>query len=248
MTIPLDGVPPHGTVAAALQWAARQAGGRPVSTLDLLVALMRADSTGEWHRLWLHCGDADAIAAKPVQDPASEARGPWKGTPLTHTCAEALDVSRRLAERYGFSPLPAGILALGLVADDTSAASRALGQGLGRQDLLQLLQDAILGTTLSSLRTTLPKALAESAVVGEAAVAIPPHTPPPTPRHASTASRSSLPPGQYVPVRDEALLQFLEEGRRRRRRADKVWLCCCVVPLMIWLLAFLLAFAVAERS
>jgi WD domain, G-beta repeat len=169
----LDGVTLHGTVIAALRSAGAGAGagagasGRPVGTRDLLVALMRSDNAGEWHRVWLHSGDADAIEAKPLQDLAAEAAGTWQGMTLTRTCLYALEVSRRLSERYRMSPLPPGILALGLIADDTSAASRALGDGLGRNDLITLVQDAVLGTRLGGLQALLPAILADSRAVYE---------------------------------------------------------------------------------
>ena len=201
----LDGVPLHGTVVAALRSAARVTGGRPVDTRDVLVALMRADASGEWHRVWLYCGNDDAIAALSVEDPACDAVGTWESIPLTGACAIALEASGRLSRRYDLRPVPTGVLALGLVADERSAASRALGRaGLGRQDLVELLQQAVLGTSLRGLDNALPQVLAEArqalgprpvapqtpraaapapAAVAASAPAPPPRNPPACPRH-----------------------------------------------------------------
>ncbi|WP_089106151.1 Clp protease N-terminal domain-containing protein [Streptomyces hyaluromycini] len=159
----LRDLPLHSSVTQALRAAAPT--GPPVGTRELLVALMRADNAGEWHRIWLHCGNDEAVAAMPFQDPeqgpGGAAAGLWESIPLTSACVTALEVAARLAKRYDMWPLPPGLLALGLVADDTCGASRALGQGLGRLELIDLLQRAILGTTLSGLRTALPQILDE---------------------------------------------------------------------------------------
>jgi WD40 repeat protein len=209
----LNGVALHGTVIAALRSAGRKACGRPVGTRDLLVALMRSDSAGEWHRIWLNCGDSDAIEAKQGRDLAAEAAGTWEGIPVGGTCLHALDVSRRLSERYRMSPLPAGILALGLIADDTSAASRALGEGLGRSDLTALIQDAILGTRLDGLQSLLPRLLADSHAA---------YDPPQAPSAGNVPRRAGSSPPSWPdtrPPRPPRSAPRLRRPRRRRRRA-----------------------------
>lgn len=157
----LRGVELHGSVATALRTAGAQVSGRPIDTRDLLVALMRVDA-GEWGRLWLHCGDPDQIAGKIVLDPATGSSASWEGVPLTDSCATALDIGVRLAHRYHMWPLPAGLLALALVADESTAAAQALGENLDRAELLQLLQSDILGVSLSGIDTVLPAVVAES--------------------------------------------------------------------------------------
>jgi hypothetical protein len=154
------GVPLHSTVVRALRTAGNRVGSRPVDTRDLLVALMIEDSSGHWDRIWLHCGDAEAIAGKIALDPGGASSAVWEGIPLTDSCAAVLEISGRLAQRYNMHPLPAGILALGLVADDSTAAAQALRDGLGRDELLGFLQSEILGVSLSGLDQVLPTIVA----------------------------------------------------------------------------------------
>lgn len=156
-------VPLHPTVVTALRAAGARGGIVPVDTRDLLVALMRADSSGSWHRVWLHCGDSDAVAGQLAIDPVAASTREWENIQLTGTCAVALEVAWRLAYRYNLGPLSAGIVAISLVADDSSAAAQALrAGGLTRDELLETLQSDILGVPLRGLDTVLPTVLAES--------------------------------------------------------------------------------------
>ncbi|MEC3919415.1 hypothetical protein [Nocardia sp. CDC160] len=107
----LAGAPLHPAVIAALRAAAADAGSRPIDTRDLLVALMHADQSGEWSRIWLHTGDIDAIAGTVAVDPEPASSAVWEGVPATDTCAIALDVSGRLAFRYNLWPIPVGLIA-----------------------------------------------------------------------------------------------------------------------------------------
>jgi hypothetical protein len=215
--------------------AGEKAGGRPVGTHDLLVAIMRSDESGEWHRIWLHCGDDVDIAANPVRDTNCEPAGAWAGIPLTRMSVHALDVSKRLSDRYRFSPLPVGILALGLVADHASGASRALGRGIGRGELLVLLQDAILGVTLNDLESLLPKLLAESRTAD---------TDPVEPQRGLP-----LPPSPYLPssspapsVQHDPLIRYLEDQRRSRKERETMALTIYLIiaaPFLLFLLYML---------
>ncbi|WP_280265976.1 hypothetical protein [Nocardia wallacei] len=157
----LDGVELHESVVVALRTAGSRVPRRPVDTRDLLVALMRADTAGAWDRVWLHCGDPDGIAGKVVLDAANGSSASWEDVPLTDSCATALDIAGRLAHRYNLRPLPVGVLALALVADESSAAARAL-DGLERAELLRLLQSDVLGLPLGGIETTLPRLVAEA--------------------------------------------------------------------------------------
>ncbi|GAB2719141.1 hypothetical protein [Nocardia thraciensis] len=144
----------HESVTVALRTAGSRVSPRPVDTRDLLVALMRADVAGAWDRVWLHCGDPDGIAGKTVLDTANGSSASWEGVRLTDSCATALDIAGRLAHRYDLWPLPAGVLALALVADENCAAARAL-DGLARAELLSLLQSDVLGLPLGGIESAL---------------------------------------------------------------------------------------------
>ncbi|BAW07115.1 hypothetical protein NS07_v2contig00114-0004 [Nocardia seriolae] len=171
------GVALTDTVVRALRTAGIEAAGRPVDTHDLLIALMRADSAGEWDRVWLHSGDIDAIAAEVVVDPRGYSDARWENAALTASCGAALDICTKLAIRYNFPTVPVGLLTLALVADGTTAAAQALGNDLGRADLLRLLQSDVLGMPLAGLDTVLPRLVAESATAWPVPVARPPMMP-----------------------------------------------------------------------
>ncbi|MEC3953760.1 hypothetical protein VMT65_12030 [Nocardia sp. CDC153] len=176
----LAGAPLHPAVVTALRAAAAEAGARPVDTRDLLVALMRADQSGEWSRIWLHTGDIDAVAGTVAVDPEPASSAAWDGIPVTDTCAIALDVGGRLAFRYNLWPIPVGLIAIGLVADPTSAAGQALGGGVEHAELLRMLQSEILGMPLSGLDVILPTVLGEARAAHRGGSASP--NPPAAPR------------------------------------------------------------------
>ncbi|MFE3188561.1 hypothetical protein ACFXHA_06095 [Nocardia sp. NPDC059240] len=151
----LTGAPLHSTVVAALREAGERVSPHPVDTRDLLVALIRADEPSRWSRILLHTGDADALAVEPVLDPASGTSSDWSGIPVTDSCAVALDIAGRLAQRYSKWPMPVGILVLGLIADESTAAAQVLAAGLDRAQLLRHIQDEVLGSSLDGLDTML---------------------------------------------------------------------------------------------
>ncbi|WP_067818754.1 hypothetical protein [Nocardia inohanensis] len=157
----LAGAPLHSTVIAAL----RTAGARishAVDTRDLLVALIRVDEPSRWSRIEVQAGEVEVLAAGVALDPVNRSTADWSGIPLTGTCATALDIAERLARHYDLWPLPPGILALGLIADETSAAAMVLGEELERGELLRLIQDKVLGVALHGLDARLPGIVAEA--------------------------------------------------------------------------------------
>ncbi|UGT39546.1 hypothetical protein LTV02_26225 [Nocardia yamanashiensis] len=144
---------------AALRTASQRIS-HSIDTRDLLVALMRVDESANWSRIRLHAGDIDAIAGKVALDPLNRSTADWNGTPVTGSCAAALDVAARLAGHYNLWPLPPGMLALGLVADESSSAAQVLGNDLGHGELLRLIQDEVLGVALHGLDAVLPAMVA----------------------------------------------------------------------------------------
>ncbi|MFC9994095.1 hypothetical protein [Nocardia sp. NPDC127526] len=159
----LVGVPLHSTVELALRAAGAQTAPRPVDTQHLLVTLMRADSSGQWYRLWLHAGGIKTITGKIVLDPSNYTAATWEGVPLTYACARALDIGARLSRRYDIWPLTVGVLTIALVADQSSGAAQALADGIDRDTLLDILQTDVLGVGLGSLADTLNAVLSETA-------------------------------------------------------------------------------------
>ncbi|MEV6773549.1 hypothetical protein AB0N05_33450 [Nocardia sp. NPDC051030] len=157
----LVGVPMHSTVELALRAAAAQTIPEPLNTQRLLVTLMRADSSGQWYRLWLHAGGIKAITGKFVLDPTNYTAATWDGVPLTFACARALDISARLSHRYDIWPLTVGMVTIGLIADQSSGAAQALTDNLDRETLLEILQTDVLGVRLTNLDDTLTTILSE---------------------------------------------------------------------------------------
>lgn len=76
--------------------------------------------------------------------------GEWRGVPLTAHAAAALRSAAKISYKYDLGPVPPGALALGLVADPTSAASEALSEKsqLPHHELVKLLQRELLGVAL----------------------------------------------------------------------------------------------------
>ncbi|WP_280425925.1 hypothetical protein [Nocardia carnea] len=154
------GLPLHPTVVNALWQAKSEAGSRPVDTRGLLVALMRVDTPGNWERIRLHCGDCNSLAEKVAVDPAPGITAHWEGIRLTDTCAQALRTAVELAQHNNLHGVPAGMLALGLLADSSTAAAQVLHDGLGHRELLDIVHADVLGGTFTGIDAELRPATA----------------------------------------------------------------------------------------
>jgi hypothetical protein len=141
-------------VRAAVDTAAANAApGHAVDTRDVLLALMRIDAQGEWDRVALHFANEETIGWAPVIDPQPGSARTWGSAPLSGTCAEALALAVRLADAYRTDDVSVGLAAVALVADPDSAAAMVLTGGDTRQHvrLLEVLQEAVVGATLTNL-------------------------------------------------------------------------------------------------
>ena len=125
---------------------------RPMDTKMVMVALMAADVTGHWERIWLETKDQAAIERTAAEDPASSASGFWNKTQLTGACQQAFSFAADLARRRSLMPLPPGVLALGLISDLSNAACAAMGiaEHEHQARVARLIQE-MLGVTLSGL-------------------------------------------------------------------------------------------------
>lgn len=143
------------TVESALRAAAAQAGrrDRPLDTKTLLVALMDADPAGRWDRIWLESRSREAIEQAGYEDPPLPVCH-WNNVAMTGACARAFETAWRVSQQYRLTPLQLGVLVLGLIADKSSAASRALN--IDDQDqqtsMARLIQENLIGTDLPDLR------------------------------------------------------------------------------------------------
>ena len=150
------------TVVAALRLAAAERpSGAPLTTGRVLSALARVDMTNDWQRIWLHTGDpmltdlADTPDPAGAQLPDSGLRAvrdcrQWQGVPISGSLARALTLLKRICSRYHLVPAPSGAMALALLADPASGATRALLRpgGPSHENLLELIQSDLLDTTL----------------------------------------------------------------------------------------------------
>jgi hypothetical protein len=150
---PLDDVLVTTAAFNALEIAGARRAGRPVGTTALLSAILAVDDPGPWNAVQLGASflDADAVADYPDLD--AESDGVWCAVPLTATATRALATAARIARDYDLEPMPPGALALGLVSEPESGASRALldGATIDHAGLLALIQDEVLGTNLVEL-------------------------------------------------------------------------------------------------
>ncbi|WP_040815646.1 hypothetical protein [Nocardia concava] len=159
----LVGVPVQGTVDLALRATGAAVAPRALDTQALLITLMRADSAGQWYRLWLRAGGLETITGRVVLDPVDYAAATWEGIPLTYACARALDIAARLSQRYDIWPLTVGMVSIGLVADPSAGAAQALGTA-DRDEVLEILQADVLGVRLTGIEHILRQVLAETGV------------------------------------------------------------------------------------
>jgi hypothetical protein len=154
LTEPFDNVLLHSDVVAALTLAATRRQGS-LTTLDILAALIDVDAHGDWSWVQLETtflGDEDR---GQFHDQVTGEAGVWNQVTLTPAATEALARSREIADDYQLTPLPPGALALGLVWNSRAAAAQALLSGgqVDHSQLLELLQESVLGTTLEGLVT-----------------------------------------------------------------------------------------------
>ncbi|MFF5494330.1 M48 family metalloprotease [Streptomyces aquilus] len=124
----------------------------PLSTQDLLVALMHTDGAAEWDRIWLHTRSVEHLRRHPLPDPPAARPVSRHGHLMTSACAESLKRAERIA-RHCATPLTSGAVTLALVSHPASAAARALGVGsvITETELLDLVQECVLGFRIENL-------------------------------------------------------------------------------------------------
>jgi hypothetical protein len=150
---PLKGQSLALPVVNALEIAASRCDGRAMGTLDILLGALSVDDSGMWEPVQLSATFVGADDLTRFEDPAAGTRGAWGDTPLTETATLALGKAVRIAAEYELQPLPPGALALGLLSDPSSAASRALLEesAVSHVGLIDLIQDELLGARLDDL-------------------------------------------------------------------------------------------------
>lgn len=143
-------------VLNALEIAASRRDGRALGTLDILLGAIAVDETGVWDSVQLRATFLTENDLTRFEDPDAAPGGTWHNVQLTETATMALGRAARFADEYQLRPLPPGGLALGLLSEPSSAASRALLEEstLTHAQLIDLIQDEVLGTRLDDLNLT----------------------------------------------------------------------------------------------
>lgn len=133
---------------AGLELAVTRRAGWPLDTFQILCALIEMDEAS-WAtvllRTYVTADDSDLYMDRPA-----DSAGDWEGVPLTAHAAAVCRVVAEIGATYDMRPLPPGVLALGLVADPSSGASRALLEesDLKHTELTDLLLHELLGAPL----------------------------------------------------------------------------------------------------
>ncbi|HEY7265801.1 MAG TPA: PQQ-binding-like beta-propeller repeat protein [Trebonia sp.] len=211
----------EAVVAALRLAAAERPPGAPLTTGRVLSALARVDVTNDWQRIWLHTGDPVLIDLAEAPDPpdtplpASGLRAVrdcwrWEGVPVSASLARALTLLKRLCSSYRLEPVPSGAMALALLADPASGATRALLRpgGLPHENLLELIQSDLLDTTLVGVGDLIA---ASNRTAGNGQAVTP---------AAPVPSASSVPPSSEAPFRS-ALAGAVPRGPRATAAARR---------------------------
>jgi hypothetical protein len=137
------------STVAVLELAAARRAGWPLDTFQILCALIEMDEAS-WATVLLRTTYVTADNSDVYMDRPADIAGDWEGVPLTAHAAAACRVAAEISATYDLRPLPPGVLALGLVADPSSGASRALLEesDLSHTELADLLQHELLGAGL----------------------------------------------------------------------------------------------------
>ncbi|WP_410611125.1 hypothetical protein [Amycolatopsis sp. lyj-109] len=104
------------------------------------------DIHGNWDRIWGRTGTtAPALSAAEDQDRVHQATT-WHGVRVSGDLARSLSLAAEIATGHGMSPIPAGLLAFALLADENAGAARTLlaGGEIGHDELLALVEHDLL--------------------------------------------------------------------------------------------------------
>lgn len=143
---------------AALRLAATQ---RPtdgnLTTGQVFAMIARIDTANDWDRLWLHAGEPTGLRLADAPDTDNHgAAETWENVPLSGDMASAMTALRLISDKYSLVPASTGVLALALVADSRNGAARALtANGLSHTELLEIIQDDLIGISLDGLSNTI---------------------------------------------------------------------------------------------
>lgn len=137
-------IPLGETAAYACQLAAEEL--RPHETLStgrVLLALSRMDIYGNWDRIRRRTGNSlpEVSDLAADVDHAHQATT-WHGVRLSGDLTRSLSLAAAIATEHGMTPIPAGLLAFALLADEDAGAARTLlaGGEISHDELLALVE------------------------------------------------------------------------------------------------------------
>jgi hypothetical protein len=121
----------------------------PLTTMDIVSAIVARDTGDSWARITLQCPILlDQPASQPDPHPwiqpdsrRSESYT-WDEAEISEETYQALDLANFLADAYDFEVIDSGLIAIAIVGYPRSVAARAIlrSSRLPRRELLQLLQ------------------------------------------------------------------------------------------------------------
>jgi hypothetical protein len=154
-------IPLGETAGYACQLAAEEL--RPHETLStgsVLLALSRMDTHGNWYRIWGRTGNSAPEASDLVEDVnhAHQATT-WHGVRVSGDLARSLSLAAAIATEHGITPIPAGLLAFALLADEDAGAARTLlaGGEISHDELLALVEHELLHPNESEIAPEKPE-------------------------------------------------------------------------------------------
>lgn len=128
--------------------------GGPVSTFDLLVALLEIDPDIGWQRVQLQTNFIDEGDREYFDDPEPGYAGASFDVMLSGTAVKSLAKAVEIADNFDLTPIPPAVIAIGLLHQDRSAAARALTEDSesSAEDVAFVISDEVLGTNLGGLQ------------------------------------------------------------------------------------------------
>jgi hypothetical protein len=146
-----EGVPLGDTAQYAFQFAATEIG--PPGILEtgrLLYTLSRMDVHGNWARIWTRAGFPAPEVLNDARDSDHLDRAvTWHGVRVSGDVARSLSSAAEMATKNDMVPVPAGLLAVALLANEGAGATRTLlaGEEQTHDGLLSLIIGELLGTS-----------------------------------------------------------------------------------------------------
>lgn len=144
-----------------------------LDTKAVFSAVARSVANIDWYRVESLARDPGTLTSSPVSDPAGDEGQTWNDIPVTSSLGAALRMAWKVlpvrSGSGGLEKVPPSILAVSLIANPDSGATRAFIEGFGTShtELVQLVEEAVgeggiagqmlnLQSTVNQLINTMP--------------------------------------------------------------------------------------------